>query len=226
MKKIIIAIDGVAASGKSTTAKHVARKLKYTYIDTGAMYRALTLKVLRLGLMDMVFSDTAALQKLLAETKFVLEGDAVWIDGENVSGHIRTTEIAAYVSKISSLKPVREKLAVLQKEMGQHKGVVMDGRDIGTTIFPNAELKIFMTANARERALRRYAELKEKSSGDPELSLDELEADILRRDAEDARRPLSPLRQPDDAIVLDTSSLSIEKQVEFIYTAAVKVIGE
>lgn len=223
MKKIIIAIDGPAASGKSTTAKRLAGKLGYTYIDTGAMYRALTLKVLRQGLYDAVFTDEASLLNLLSSTDIALSGDQVLLDGEDVASEIRSHDISSRVSKLSSLKPVREKLALCQRQLGEGKGVVMDGRDIGTAIFPHAELKIYMVADARERAKRRHAELEEK--GETSLTFDDLEQDILRRDAEDAARSLSPLRKPDDAIEIDTSTLSIDEQVEFIYRHAKELIN-
>jgi cytidylate kinase len=223
LKKIIIAIDGPAASGKSTTAKALAKRLNYTYIDTGAMYRAITLKLLRENAYDTAFTDEAMLKALLDATDIHLEHGAVFLDGEDVSDKIRTHDISSKVSKVSSLKLVREKLTECQKKFGNEKGIVMDGRDIGTVIFPDADLKVFMTASARERAKRRLEELQLK--GETALTLDDLEQDILRRDKEDSERALAPLRKAADAIELDTSSLSIDEQVEFIYRRAEILIG-
>jgi cytidylate kinase len=164
LKKIIIAIDGPAASGKSTTAKILAKRLGYTYIDTGAMYRAITLKFLRSPFFEELFADDARLKEFLDSTEVHLEGENVFLDRENVTDLIRSNEVSRLVSKVSSLKLVREKLAEYQRKIGASKGVVMDGRDIGTVIFPDAELKIFMTASVKERARRRYEELLEKSA--------------------------------------------------------------
>jgi len=226
-KKIIIAIDGPAASGKSTTAKQLAQKLSYTYIDTGAMYRAVTLKVLRNSLFEKVFSDEAFLRKMLAETEVVLKGEKVLLDGEDVTKDIRANEVSSKVSKVSSLWLVREKLMEYQRNMGNARGVVMDGRDIGTVVFPDAELKVFMIADAKERATRRYAELIAKSSsGDPGVTLQALEREILQRDEDDRTRAVAPLRKPDDARELDTSKMTIDDQVTAIYELAMGVISQ
>ncbi len=226
MKKIIIAIDGPAASGKSTTAKILAKRLGYTYIDTGAMYRAITLKFLRSPFFEELFADDARLREFLDSTEVHLEGENVFLDRENVTDLIRSNEVSRLVSKVSSLKPVREKLAEYQRKIGASKGVVMDGRDIGTVIFPDAELKIFMTASVKERARRRYEELLEKSAtGTVEVSIAELEAEIAERDRADAEREIAPMRKAPDAIALDTSHLSIDEQVEFIYRHAMRHIG-
>ncbi|MCS7211061.1 MAG: (d)CMP kinase [Chloroherpetonaceae bacterium] len=227
MKKIIIAIDGPAASGKSTTAKALAKRLGYTYIDTGAMYRAITLKFLRSPFLDELFSNEARLRELLDNTNVHLEGEKVFLDNENVSDLIRSNEVSRLVSKVSSLKLVRDKLTEYQRRIGAARGVVMDGRDIGTVIFPDAELKIFMTASVKERARRRYEELLEKSpTGSLNISMAELEEEIAQRDKADAERPISPMRQAPDAIALDTSDLSIDEQVDFIYRHAMRLIGE
>ncbi|MCS7013717.1 MAG: (d)CMP kinase [Chloroherpetonaceae bacterium] len=227
MKKIIIAIDGPAASGKSTTAKALAKRLGYTYIDTGAMYRAITLKFLRSPFLDELFSNEARLRELLDNTNVHLEGEKVFLDNENVSDLIRSNEVSRLVSKVSSLKLVRDKLTEYQRRIGAARGVVMDGRDIGTVIFPDAELKIFMTASVKERARRRYEELLEKSpTGSLNISIAELEEEIAQRDKADAERPISPMRQAPDAIALDTSDLSIDEQVDFIYRHAMRLIGE
>ncbi len=226
LKKIIIAIDGPAASGKSTTAKILAKRLGYTYIDTGAMYRAITLKFLRSPFFEELFADDARLKEFLDSTEVHLEGEHVFLDRENVTDLIRSNEVSRLVSKVSSLKPVREKLAEYQRKIGAGKGVVMDGRDIGTVIFPDAELKIFMTASVKERARRRYEELLEKSAtGTVEVSIAELEAEIAERDRADAEREIAPMRKAPDAIALDTSHLSIDEQVEFIYRHAMRHIG-
>jgi len=226
LKKIIIAIDGPAASGKSTTAKILAKRLGYTYIDTGAMYRAITLKFLRSPFFEELFADDARLREFLDSTEVHLEGEHVFLDRENVTDLIRSNEVSRLVSKVSSLKPVREKLAEYQRKIGAGKGVVMDGRDIGTVIFPDAELKIFMTASVKERARRRYEELLEKSAtGTVEVSIAELEAEIAERDRADAEREIAPMRKAPDAIALDTSHLSIDEQVEFIYRHAMRHIG-
>ncbi len=222
--KIVIAIDGPAASGKSTTAKLLAKKLGYIYIDTGAMYRAFTLKVLSENLLEQLLGDEARLRQFVEHTDVRLTDTQVWLDGRDVTEQIRSNEVSKLVSKISALKAVREKLSVIQKKLGEAKGVVMDGRDIGTAIFPNAELKIYMMASARERAKRRYAELKAKDA-DLDVSLDMLEAEIKQRDEEDMNRVVSPLRKADDAVVLDTSSLTIEEQVEHIYRLALEKIN-
>jgi len=223
LKKIVIAIDGPAASGKSTTAKLLAKKLGYVYIDTGAMYRAFTLKALTENILEQLLVDESLLRQFVETTDVRLTDAQVWLDGCDVTAQIRSNEVSKMVSKISALKAVREKLSAIQKKLGEAKGVVMDGRDIGTAIFPNAELKIYMMASARERAKRRYAELKSKNSA-LDVSLDALEAEIKQRDEEDMNRSVSPLRKADDAIVLDTSSLTIEEQVERIYELALEKI--
>lgn len=224
--RIIIAIDGPAASGKSTTAKRLAKRLGYTYIDTGAMYRAVTLKMIRRGIYDRVMNDAELLQQVLDETEVVLNGDQVFLDGQDVTQEIRTNEVSTCVSKISSLKPVREKLVFYQRKMGLARGVVMDGRDIGTVVFPDAELKIFMIADPRERATRRYEELRQKSStGEAGVTLEALEKEILQRDEEDRQREVAPLRKANDATELDTSTLTIDEQVETIYQMALDVIA-
>jgi cytidylate kinase len=223
LKKIVIAIDGPAASGKSTTAKLLAKKLGYVYIDTGAMYRAFTLKALSENLLERLLIDESLLKEFVERTEVHLTDAQVWLDGKDVTAEIRSNEVSKMVSKISALKAVREKLSAIQKKLGEAKGVVMDGRDIGTAIFPNAELKIYMMASARERAKRRYAELKSKNSA-LDVSLDALEAEIKQRDEEDMNRAVSPLRKADDAIVFDTSSLTIEEQVERIYELALEKI--
>lgn len=223
MKKIVIAIDGPAASGKSTTAKLLAKKLGYVYIDTGAMYRAFTLKALTQNALERLQTDEAFLREFVDSTEVRLSDTSVWLDGRDVTTQIRSNDVSKSVSKISALKAVREKLSAIQKQLGEAKGVVMDGRDIGTAIFPNAELKIYMLASAQERAKRRYAELKAKNEA-LGVTIEELEAEIRQRDEEDMNRAVSPLRKADDAIELDTSSLTVDEQVERIYQLALEKI--
>lgn len=224
MKKIVIAIDGPAASGKSTTAKLLAQKLGYVYIDTGAMYRAFTLKALTQNALERLQTDEAFLREFVDSTEVRLSETSVWLDGRDVTAQIRSNDVSKFVSKISALKAVRDKLSAIQKQLGEAKGVVMDGRDIGTAIFPNAELKIYMLASAKERAKRRYAELKAKNEA-LGVTIEELEAEIRQRDEEDMNRAVSPLRKADDAIELDTSSLTVEEQVERIYQLALEKIN-
>ncbi len=224
-KKIIIAIDGPAASGKSTTARLLAKQLGYTYINTGAMYRAVALKAITKDVVDRLRSDEQFLAEFLLKTQVRLEGEQVFLDEKDVTAEIYDNTVSNAVSQISSLKKVREKLFDAQRQMGWHKGVVMDGRDIGSVVFPEAELKIFMIADAHERAKRRYKELCEKNpDGNPGISLDMLEQEIRQRDEDDRSRSVAPLKKPLDAKELDTSHLSIEEQVERIAQMAGEVI--
>ncbi len=188
------------------------------------MYRAFTLKVLSENLLEQLLGDEAQLRQFVEDTDIRLTDTQVWLDERDVTEEIRSNDVSKFVSKISALKAVREKLSAIQRKLGEAKGVVMDGRDIGTAIFPNAELKIYMMASAKERAKRRYAELKSKNA-DLDVSLDALEAEINQRDEEDMNRAVSPLRKADDAVVLDTSSLTIEEQVEYIYRLALEKIN-
>jgi cytidylate kinase len=222
MKNIIIAIDGPAASGKSTTAKRVADILHYTYIDTGAMFRAVALKILDNHFEDRVFSDPEFLEKVLRNTEIILDRSQVLLDGIDVSERIRSNDVSNFVSRISALKPVRYHLAHCQRLLGKKKSVVMDGRDIGTAIFPEAELKIFMTARVSARAKRRHTELAAKGV---KVGLEQLEEEIADRDYQDSHREIAPLRQHQDAIVLDTSDISIDEQVDFILHHARKIIS-
>lgn len=217
-KKIIIAIDGPAASGKSTTARLLARKLGYTYIDTGAMYRSVTLKALETGLLEHLYGHPDDVTSLLEGIEITFEGERVLLDGRDVTGAVRENRVSRHVSFISSLKPVRDRLKLMQREMGKRRGVVMDGRDIGTVVFPDAELKVFLVADASERAKRRYAELVEKSrNSDSVPPVEELEQEILLRDRKDAERTHAPLRKHDDAVEVDTSGLTIDEQVTLVY---------
>ncbi len=220
-KQIIIAIDGPAASGKSTTARIVARQLGYIYIDTGAMYRSVTLKAIRLGMLEELKRMPDSVGTLLENISIRFVGDRIFLDGSDVSEAIRENRVSREVSFISSLKPVRDRLRSLQQDLGRRKGVVMDGRDIGTVVFPEAELKIFLVADALRRAKRRYAELASKSadmSGLP--ALETLEQEILERDRADAEREHAPLKKHPDSVEIDTSELTVEDQVRKVYDLA------
>ena len=215
MKKLIIAVDGPAGSGKSTTARQLAQKLGYLYLDTGAMYRAFTLKVLR----EKVDPDNLeALEKLAEQTEIKLVPDAsgirVYLDGEDVTDLIRTPEIDRVISKVSRVKVVRERMVTLQRKIGKDGGIVAEGRDIGTVVFPNADVKIYLIASPQERARRRLKELQAKGVA---ISFEEVLADIQRRDKIDSTREISPLKKAADAIEVDTTNLSIDEQVEKIY---------
>ena len=216
MKKIVIAIDGYSSCGKSTMAKDLAREVGYIYVDTGAMYRAVTLFAMRNGVFDADDNiDEARLKALLPDVKltFKLNSETklpeVCLHGECVERDIRTLEVSQHVSPIAALPFVREKLVEQQQAMGKEKGIVMDGRDIGTVVFPDAELKIFVTASAEIRAQRRFKELEAK--GMP-ANFDEILQNVEQRDYIDTHRETSPLRQADDALVLDNSHLTIADQ--------------
>ncbi|WP_252503454.1 (d)CMP kinase [Sporosarcina sp. Marseille-Q4943] len=218
LKGIIIAIDGPAAAGKSTIAKRIAQKLGYTYIDTGAMYRALTHKAIQSSInMD---SDHG-LAELLEETEILLipenGGQAVWIDGVDCSDEIRSREVTAAVSKVAAHSTVREMMVDKQRKLANDSGVVMDGRDIGTEVLPNADLKIFMTASVNERAERRFQENEKRGI---HSSLSQLKEEIEKRDRADSEREVSPLKQAEDAILLDTTSMSIDEVVDKVIELA------
>lgn len=225
-KPIIVAIDGPAASGKSTTARILADKLGYIYIDTGAMYRSVTLKALREGLLDDLRKDESRIAELLRTITIGFQGDRVILDGEDVTEAIRENQVSREVSFVSSLKPVRDKLRELQQQMGRKRGIVMDGRDIGTVIFPDAELKIFLVADPAERAKRRHAELSLKAGGAAVPSLEELEAEIKQRDHDDEERTHAPLKRHPDAVLLDTSNMSIDEQVNVVHDLVMKIVGQ
>jgi cytidylate kinase len=218
MTPIIIAIDGYSSTGKSTMAKALAKALQYTYIDTGAMYRAISLHALRKGYL---VGDEVCVDDLIAdldqiEISFVLgEGSTseVCLNGERVESEIRGMEVSNCVSKVSAIPEVRELLVAQQQLMGQKKGVVMDGRDIGSVVFPNAELKLFMTASEEIRVQRRYDELLAK--GDI-VKFEEVKANISDRDYRDTHRETAPLIQTDDAIVLDNSNLTPKEQLAWV----------
>ena len=214
--KIIIAIDGFSSCGKSTFAKRIAARLGYIFIDTGAMYRAVTLYAREHGAIRSGIIDEEAVERLLGQIaitfRFNPERGAsdIYVNGDLVEGKIRPIEVSNCVSGVSAIAAVRRKLVAMQQEMGRRRGVVMDGRDIGTVVFPDAELKIFMTADPRVRARRRYDELRAK--GDT-VSLEEIERNVRERDEADMHRSVSPLRQAPDAVVLDNSHMTVEEQM-------------
>ena len=218
-KKIVIAVDGFSSCGKSTFAKKIASALGYVFIDTGAMYRAVTLYGIRHGAIRGGVVDAETLERMLPRIgiSFVFnparEASDIYLDGENVEGPIRSLEVSEAVSRVSQIGAVRERLVGLQQQMGRDKGIVMDGRDIGTVVFPDAELKIFMTADPAVRAMRRYRELSAKGE---KVSLEEIERNIRERDLADQTRAISPLRQAPDAVVLDNSRMTPEEQMEWI----------
>ena len=227
-KKIIIAIDGHSSCGKSTFAKAIAARLGYIFIDTGAMYRAVTLYALENGAIEMGILDEQRIVAMLPEIdinfRFNPQRGAsdIYVNGDLVEGKIRTIEVSNYVSQVSSVGAVREKLVALQQQMGLKRGVVMDGRDIGTVVFPDAELKIYMTADPMVRAERRYKELTAK--GD-KVTLEEIYENVVSRDKADMSRAISPLRKADDAIVLDNSAMSVEEQMAWFDEQYRRVIG-
>lgn len=218
-KKIIVAIDGHSSCGKSTIAKALARKVNYIYVDTGAMYRAVTLYSLRNRLWKDGKPDETSLAKHLKEINITFrlneEGlPETYLNGENVEKEIREMEVSSHVSPISTLASVRSFLVEQQQAMGKQGGIVMDGRDIGTTVFPNAELKLFVTARPEIRADRRLKELQGK--GNTEITFAEVLKNIEDRDYIDSHREVSPLRRADDALVLDNSDMTREAQNEWV----------
>lgn len=219
MSKITIAIDGFSSTGKSTVAKQIAKHLGYVYVDTGAMYRAVTFYAMQNGLIsDDDFNKEALiyqLPKINISFKFneALGFAEVYLNEENIENQIRTLEVSSFVSKVATVSEVREQLVKQQQKMGENKGVVMDGRDIGTVVFPNAELKIFMTASAETRAKRRFEELIER--GD-EVIYEDVLKNVQERDYIDSNRKDSPLVKADDAIEIDNSNLSLQEQFDKI----------
>lgn len=214
-KILRIAVDGPSGAGKSTIAKIVAEKMGIDYIDTGAMYRAIGLKMLREGISQ--DEDKASeRQEVLDRTTIDFEGGVITLDGEDVSGLIRTPEVSMAASDFSRFPEVREKLVAIQREIGHRKSVVMDGRDIGTNVFPDAQYKFFLTATAEERAKRRVKELLEKGQ---DVNYEETLEDIRQRDYNDSHRKLNPLKKADDAIEVDTTEMSIEEVTQSILDA-------
>lgn len=222
MKKITIAIDGYSSSGKSTMARDLARRIGYTYIDSGAMYRAVTLYAMRHGMIDpQGHVDTAALTAALPDIHISFApasaADGVQhtlLNGEDVERDIRTMEVSGHVSPVAVIPEVRERLVKLQQDFGKTGGIVMDGRDIGTTVFPHAEMKVFVNASAEERARRRQKELEEKT-GKP-VDYAEILSNIRERDRIDSTREVSPLRQADDAVLLDNDDMNHQQQMQWL----------
>lgn len=216
MSKFVVAIDGGAGSGKSTTAKGVARRLQFFYLDTGAMYRAFTLKYIRAA-PDEGAINIELVKELLAETSIYLRQvdseTKVYLDKEDVTLAIRSTEVSDFVSQVSAIPEVREYMVAKQREIAENKNVVCEGRDIGTVVFPDAQVKIFMQADLRTRAKRRLKELTEKKI---QAGMDQVVENLEFRDEYDSRRSHSPLKKADDAIVVDTTNLTIEEEIEMV----------
>ena len=227
-KKIVIAIDGFSSCGKSTFAKAIAAKLGYIFIDTGAMYRAVTLYALEQGAIVEGVVDGERVEQLLGEVEIAFRFNAergasdIYVNGVYAEDRIRGIEVSNCVSKVSSIGAVREKLVAMQQQMGSERGVVMDGRDIGTVVFPDAELKIFMTADPKVRAERRYKELTAK--GD-EVTMEEILENVISRDQADMTRAISPLRRAEDALELDNSYMSVEEQMAWFMERYNKIVG-
>ena len=229
MKTITIAIDGHSSSGKSTMAKALAKKIGYIYVDTGAMYRAVTLYCMRNNLFDDNGEVlTNKLQEAMANVKVSFKFNKetgrpdTYLNGERVEDVIRSIEVSNHVSKVGAIPFVREAMVDQQREMGKEKGIVMDGRDIGTAVFPDAELKIFVTASDEVRARRRYDELRAKGE---EVAFEEILANVRERDYIDSHRAVAPLRQAPDALVLDNSHMSIEEQDAWLWQAFQKAVN-
>ena len=219
MKKITIAIDGFSATGKSTLAKQLAKHLGYIYVDTGAMYRAVTYFAMQNNYINQEKFDQQALTYDLSKIKLTFQFNSnlgfaeMFLNGVNVENEIRTIEVSSFVSKVAEISQVRAKLVEQQQEMGKNKGIVMDGRDIGTVVFPTAELKIFMTASPQTRAQRRYDEMSQKGEN---VSFDAVLKNVQERDYIDTHREDSPLVQAHDAIEIDNSHLSREEQLQVV----------
>lgn len=218
-KKITIAVDGFSSCGKSTMSKELAKRLGYVYVDTGAMYRGVTLYCLRNNLISDNIVDEQALSKEINNISItfgIAENGTQYLmlNGENVEKEIRDMEVSSKVSLVAAVPLVREAMVDLQRKMGENKGIVMDGRDIGTTVFPNAELKIFVTASSQIRAQRRLDEM--RSKGNNQVSFEEILQNVEERDRIDQTRAVSPLRKADDAIVLDNSNMTIDEQNQWL----------
>jgi CMP/dCMP kinase len=225
-KKLIIAIDGYSSCGKSTFARMIAKEMNYIFIDSGAMYRAVTLFCMRHNYINPRGVNTAA---IIADLKdihidFIFNPDLneheTFLNSENVEKEIRNMEVTSYVSRISQIYEVRERMVELQRQIGMSKGIVMDGRDIGTVVFPDADIKIFMTASVEVRSKRRHLELKERGIN---IDFDEIKRTIIARDIADENRDISPLRRADDAIILDNSRMTVEEQMIWIKDIIEKV---
>ena len=228
-KKIIIAIDGFSSTGKSTIAKHLAAELNYLYVDTGAMYRAITYYAMQHSYVSKEFLDKKALildlEKITLEFVYnsELRFSEMCLNGANIEQEIRTMEVSKLVSKVSAISEVRKKLVEQQQAMGLKKGLVMDGRDIGTVVFPDAELKLFMTASPEKRATRRYKELLDKGH---KVNYDEVLENLQQRDLIDSTREDSPLIRAKDAIEFDNSDMGLKEQFERVYNLALLKISQ
>jgi len=228
MQKIIIAIDGYSSTGKSTIAKRLATEMGYIYVDTGAMYRAVTLFAIRNDFIGEEKENFKALVKSLPEVDLKFRANPktgqsdMYLNGENVEREIRAMQVSKYVSPVAAVKEVRHMLVEMQQKMGEEKGLVMDGRDIGTVVFPDAELKIFMAASPEARATRRYKELLDRGE---DVSYDEVLENVQQRDRIDSTRSVSPLRKAEDAIEFDNSDMGLEEQFERIYNYALRLIN-
>lgn len=225
-KRIIVAIDGYSSSGKSTMARRLAAQAGYRYIDSGAMYRAVTLKAMRLGYLAGGVADEAAICSMLAGTRIDFRPDGsgqhTLLDGEDVETAIRSMDVSAQVSPVSALACVRKALTAMQQDFGREKGIVMDGRDIGTTVFPDAELKVFVDASPETRAHRRYKELTAKGE---HTTYEAVLANVTERDRIDRTRKESPLRCAPDAVRIDNSAMSIDEQDALLLSLFYKVAG-
>jgi cytidylate kinase len=228
-KKIIVALDGHSSCGKSTYAKLIAAELGYSYIDTGAMYRAVTLTAMEAGLFDS--SDAPPIEKIEALLSHIhldlkhnpeKQRTEIWLNGRMVEDVIRSMEVSNHVSYIAAIPAVRRQMVEYQRLLGERKGVVMDGRDIGTVVFPKAELKIFLTASLEVRAQRRYKELIEKGM---KAELEDVKANLAKRDHIDSSRADSPLKQADDALLLDNSDMTLEEEMRWFKVEYQKIIS-
>jgi cytidylate kinase len=227
-KKLIIAIDGYSSCGKSSFARLIAKELNYIFIDSGAMYRAVTLFCMRRKYISRAWENIPAIVSELADIHIDFVFNAVineyetFLNSENVEREIRSMEVTSYVSRISQIPEVRARMVELQRHIGASKGIVMDGRDIGTVVFPNADLKIFMTASVEIRAKRRYSELKNNGLN---IDFEEIKRTIIARDIADENRDISPLRRADDAIILDNSKMSVDEQMIWVKKIIEKIIN-
>ena len=229
IKKVIIAIDGYSSCGKSTFAKMIAKEMNYIFIDSGAMYRAITLWCIRNKFISDSYIDIESIVDGLKDinVSFIFNSETntpdIYLNSENVESQIRSLEVTKYVSEISQIPEVRSSLVEFQRKIGVDKGIVMDGRDIGTVVFPDADIKIFMTASVDIRAKRRYDELKNKGL---DVDFEEIRNGIIARDIADENRDISPLRKAEDAITLDNSRMSVETQMSWIKEIIAKKLNE
>jgi len=228
-KKLIIAIDGYSSCGKSTFARTIAKELNYIFIDSGAMYRAVTLYCMRRGFAGDGILNLQGIRNELKDIhiEFIYNNDIAeyetFLNSENVEREIRGIEVSSYVSRISQISEVRARMVELQRQIGVFKGIVMDGRDIGTVVFPDADLKLFMTASVDIRAKRRFDELKNKNIN---VDFGEIRRNIIARDITDENRDISPLRRADDAIILDNSKMTVEEQMVWVRQIIEKKVND